>query len=59
MANVRLLAELAILAMGEVQFQVKCLQTEQIVDRSVHVRELVDALNKAQYYIGQLEVLSI
>jgi hypothetical protein len=54
MAKVRLLTELMILAMEDAKFEIKCLQKERIEDNSIHFKASIDALNKAQYYIGQL-----
>jgi hypothetical protein len=44
--------------MEDVEFQIKCLHMEQIEDKSVHVKASIDSLNKVQYYINQIEVLS-
>jgi hypothetical protein len=57
MARMRLLAELVILAMEDVELQTQCLQAEQGDNISVHLRALNDAMNKAHYYLDQLEGL--
>jgi hypothetical protein len=57
MAKMRLLTELVILAMEDVELQTKCLQAEQGENISVHLRALNDAMNKAHYYLDQLEGL--
>ena len=53
MAKMRLLTELVMLSMEEIQ--TKCLQKEQGKHISVHLRALHDAMNKARYFLNQLE----
>lgn len=53
MAKMRLLTELVVLAMEDIQ--TKCLQKEQGKDISVHLRALHDAMNKARYFLDHLE----
>jgi hypothetical protein len=47
------------LAMEDVEFQIKCLEMEQVEDKSTHVRASINAMNKTQYYMNQLEALSL
>ncbi len=55
-AKIRLLTELVMLAMEEVELKTKHVEAEQGKDIA-QLRSLYDAMNKAQYYLGQLEVL--
>jgi hypothetical protein len=55
MAKMRLLTELVMLAMEDIDIQTKCLQKEQGKHISVHLRALHDAMNKARYFLNQLE----
>ena len=58
-AQISLLTELVMLAMEDVEFQIKCLEMEQVEDKSTHVRASINAMNKTQYYMNQLEALSL
>jgi hypothetical protein len=55
-AKMRLLTELVILAMEDVELKTKYVEAEQGKDM-VQLGPLYDAMNKAQYYLNQLEVL--
>jgi hypothetical protein len=46
---------IVMLAMEDIDIQTKCLQKEQGKDISVHLRALHDAMNKARYFLNQLE----
>jgi hypothetical protein len=51
--KMRLLTELVMLAMEDIQ--TKCLQKEQGKHIAAHLRALHDAMNKARYFLNQLE----
>jgi hypothetical protein len=57
-AQISPLTELVMLAMEDVEFQIKCLEMDQVEDKSVHVKASINAMNKAQYYMNQLEALN-
>jgi hypothetical protein len=59
MAKMRLLTELVMLAMEDVELQTKCLQAEQGENISVHLEALNDAMNKAYYYRNQLDAWGV
>jgi hypothetical protein len=55
-AKIRLLTELVMLAMEDVELKTKHVEAERGKDM-LQLRSLYDAMNKVQYYLNQLEAL--